>query len=139
MSNKFEVKSSKFKILVAVDLSAFFCYIKTMAMWRSGYAEVCPASRDLAQRDKTLMHYYVYILKSLKNNDIYVGSTANLFKRIALHNQGRVKSTKGYKPWELLEHYEYDSRSEAVQQEKHIKQHQQKELLKKKFGLVPKW
>ena len=84
------------------------------------------------------MHYYVYILKSLKNNDIYVGSTANLFKRIALHNQGRVKSTKGYKPWELLEHYEYDSRSEAVQQEKHIKQHQQKELLKKKFGLVAK-
>ena len=44
MSNKFEVKSSKFKILVAVDLSAFFCYIKTMATWRSGYAEVCKTS-----------------------------------------------------------------------------------------------
>jgi putative endonuclease len=63
---------------------------------------------------------------SLSNNDIYVGSTANLEKRIGLHNKGRVRSTKGYRPWKLLEHYEFDSRSDAVKREMFLKNYQQK-------------
>ena len=84
------------------------------------------------------MKYYVYILLSLKNNDIYVGSTADLQNRIRLHNQGKVKSTKPYKPWKLLESREYTSRSEAATQEMFLKNHQQKKLLKKKYGRVAK-
>ena len=79
------------------------------------------------------MKYYVYILKSLKNGDIYIGSTENLKHRIQLHNQGRVKSTKGYTPWKLLESQEFNSRAEAVKQEKFLKNHQQKEILKKRY------
>lgn len=85
------------------------------------------------------MNYYIYVLKSDKNNDIYIGSTANLEKRIILHNQGKVKSTKAYRPWKLLEYYERNSRSEAMKYEKFLKNHQQKELLKRKYGLVAKW
>lgn len=84
------------------------------------------------------MKYYVYILLSLKNSDIYIGSTANLQNRINLHNGGKVKSTKAYKPWQLLESREFDSRSEAMKQEMFLKNHQQKELLKKKYGQVAK-
>ncbi len=105
----------------------------------SGKARVCLATRDLAKPDKTLMNYYIYVLKSDKNNDIYIGSTANLEKRIILHNQGKVKSTKAYRPWKLLEYYERNSRSEAMKYEKFLKNHQQKELLKRKYGLVAKW
>ena len=85
------------------------------------------------------MNYYVYILRSMKNGDIYIGSTAYLLKRIKKHNVGNVKSTKGYRPWELLEYRKFNSRSKAVKQEKFLKTHQQKEILKKKYGLVAKW
>lgn len=70
------------------------------------------------------MNYYVYILRSLKNNDIYIGSTSNINNRFRLHNLGRVKSTKGYLPWELIESQKFNSRSEAVQRERFLKSHQ---------------
>ena len=79
------------------------------------------------------MKYCTYVLNSLKNNDIYIGSAANLNNRLKLHNSGKIKSTKGYKPWRLLEYYEFDTRSEAVKYEKFLKSHQQKEILKKKY------
>lgn len=67
------------------------------------------------------------------NGDIYVGSTADLDNRLNLHNLGKVKSTKAYRPWELLECRECDSRSDAVRLEKFLKTGQQKEILKKKY------
>ncbi len=75
--------------------------------------------------------FYVYFLKSLKNNDLYIGSTENLEKRFALHNLGKVKSTQFYRPWKILDHEVYNTRSEAVKRERFLKNHQQKEILKK--------
>jgi predicted GIY-YIG superfamily endonuclease len=37
---------------------------------------------------------YLYILKSLKDNKLYVGVTKNLQKRFKQHNLGFVRSTK---------------------------------------------
>ena len=82
--------------------------------------------------------YYVYFLQSSKNNDLYIGSSGNLKERVAAHNAGKVKSTKPYRPWKLLEHEVYNSRSEAVRRERFLKTGQQKELLRKKYGLVAK-
>lgn len=82
------------------------------------------------------MKFFVYILKSLKNNDIYIGSTEDLENRLRLHNAGKVKSTKAYKPWELLEYQEFNSRSDAVKQERFLKTGQQKEILKRKYNLI---
>lgn len=82
------------------------------------------------------MKYYVYVLRSLKNGDIYVGSTDNVENRIKLHNFGKVKSTKAYRPWKLLEHEEYNTRNEAVRRERLLKNHQQKEILKKRYNLI---
>jgi len=78
----------------------------------------------------------VYFLQSLKNNDLYVGSTEDVEKRVALHNAGKVKSTKAYRPWKLLDFEEGESRSVAVKRERFFKTHQQKEILKKKYGLM---
>ncbi len=80
--------------------------------------------------------FYVYILRSLKNGDIYIGSTEDVLVRFSRHNAGKVKSTKGYRPWELLEKREFPTRGEAVQAERFLKTHQQKEILKKKY---PAW
>lgn len=82
--------------------------------------------------------YFVYILKSGTNGDIYVGSTANLRNRLNLHNSGKVRSTKAYRPWELLESREYNSRNNAVKLERFLKTGQQKEILKNKYGHVAK-
>ena len=65
--------------------------------------------------------FYVYILKSLKDESYYVGSTSNLRKRIHRHNKGHSISTKGKKPLVLVYRKEYKLRSEAVREEKRIK------------------
>ena len=79
------------------------------------------------------MKYFVYFLKSLKNNNIYDGSAFDIDKRLKRHNSGKVKSTKGYRPWIILDHKEFNSRSEAMISEKFYKTGQQKEILKNKY------
>ena len=77
--------------------------------------------------------YYVYFLRSLKNGDIYIGSCENVEVRFLRHNQGKVKSTKGYRPWKLLGFEKYATRSEAVRMEKFYKTPEQRLLLKIRF------
>ncbi|MFH1990351.1 MAG: GIY-YIG nuclease family protein [Patescibacteria group bacterium] len=72
--------------------------------------------------------YYVYFLKSLKNGDLYIGSTEDVNNRLKKHNGGKVKSTKFYRPWQLLDIETYNTRSEAVRRELFLKNHQQKEI-----------
>ena len=83
--------------------------------------------------------FYTYILQSTKNRFIYVGSTKNVEKRLVFHNSGKVKSTKAYRPWILLESHKFKTRSEAFKHELFLKTGQQKEKLKIKFGIVAKW
>ena len=82
--------------------------------------------------------YYVYFLKSLKNGDIYIGSTEDVSNRLKRHNDGKIKSTKFYRPWQLLGFEIYSTRGEAIKRERFLKNHQQKEILKKKYGAVAK-
>jgi putative endonuclease len=82
------------------------------------------------------MKYYTYILQSLKNGDLYIGSTADIYSRLQRHNNVGIKSTKPYRPWKLLEYEQYNSRGEAVRRERFLKTHQQKEMLKRKCGVV---
>jgi predicted GIY-YIG superfamily endonuclease len=45
--------------------------------------------------------WFVYIIKSLRYNFIYIGSTNDLQRRLEEHNSGISKSTFPYKPFEL--------------------------------------
>ena len=45
--------------------------------------------------------FYAYILKSLKDQTYYYGSTEDLQDRIKSHNAGKVKYTKGHRPYKL--------------------------------------
>lgn len=66
--------------------------------------------------------FYVYVLRSEKDDDLYIGSTSNLKARIKKHNKGEVRSTKLRKPLKLVyyEAYkaEYDARNREVQLKK---------------------
>lgn len=77
--------------------------------------------------------FYAYLLKSLRNGDIYVGSSNDVHSRLRKHNAGLVKSTKPNRPWRLLKFEIFLTRSEAVQRERFLKTGQQKERLKKMF------
>lgn len=52
------------------------------------------------------MHYYVYILLSLKDRKFYTGFTEDLKNRLSEHAQGKVRSTKDRRSLKLI-HYEY--------------------------------
>ena len=67
------------------------------------------------------------------NNYIYVGSSENIVNRLKLHNQGKIRSTKAYRPWILCETRSHGTRAEAVREETFLKSGQQKELLRKKY------
>ena len=49
-----------------------------------------------------MIEYFVYAIKSVKDNRIYVGMSTNPNKRLREHNGGQVFSTKGFRPWILI-------------------------------------
>ena len=65
--------------------------------------------------------YYSYILKSLKDQSYYYGSTENIIQRLKVHNSGKVRYTKGHRPY-ILHYYEiFNTRQEAMRREKFFK------------------
>ncbi len=74
--------------------------------------------------------YYVYVLKSLKQNRIYVGYSTDLRQRIKTHLLGKVKSTRAHRPWRLVYYEAYLEKKDAVVREKQLKNHRAKEDLK---------
>jgi putative endonuclease len=65
--------------------------------------------------------YYVYVLKSLRDQKLYIGQTNNLIKRIKQHNQGLVKATKKRTPFKLLYYEVSNILEDAIQREKSLK------------------
>ena len=77
--------------------------------------------------------YYVYALKSVKHNRIYIGFTIDLNARLKEHNSGKTKSTKFYGPWDLFYSEELNSRGDARKREKILKSGSGREFLKKRL------
>jgi putative endonuclease len=65
--------------------------------------------------------YFTYVLYSKSHNRFYAGMSADISKRVAEHNAGKTKSTKGYRPWELLFAEEFSTRIEARERELYLK------------------
>ena len=65
--------------------------------------------------------HYVYILKSLKNGQLYKGSTSNLKRRFEEHNSGQSFSTKPYLPWKLVFYAAFETQCLAEDFERYIK------------------
>jgi len=65
--------------------------------------------------------FYVYILQSKKNKELYVGCTNNLKERFKKHNDGLVFSTRSNIPYIII-HYEYFlDKKDAFLREKWLK------------------
>jgi len=77
--------------------------------------------------------YFVYVIRSLTRNYIYVGISDNPDRRIEQHNKGYNRATKPYLPFEILLIEEYSDRLSARTREKYLKSGVGKEYLKDKF------
>ena len=76
------------------------------------------------------MPCYIYVLKSLIKNYIYVGITNNIERRFKQHNSGKEKTTKSYKPFKIILTEKYENRQKARDREIYLKSGCGKEFLK---------
>ena len=86
--------------------------------------------------------WYIYFLKSEKDNSIYIGRTNDIPRRIREHNGGHTSSLKSKRPLTLLGSIECSSLNEAIQLEKEYKKGYKREEIKrifKKNGDVAEW
>ncbi len=60
------------------------------------------------------MPYYVYVLRSLKDGNLYIGMTNNLSRRLYEHNLGYKGSTKSRAPFKLIYKEEYPDRKKST-------------------------
>ncbi len=79
------------------------------------------------------MLYYTYVLKSDKDNKLYIGFTNNLKLRFEQHKKGLVTSTKNRRPLKLIYCEICTERKDATKREGYLKTHYGKMFLKKRL------
>lgn len=77
--------------------------------------------------------WYVYILRSEKNNSIYIGLTNDLKQRLHEHNKGESPSTKFGIPWELEAYVAVNTPEKARRLEGYFKTGSGKAILRKRI------
>jgi len=77
--------------------------------------------------------YYVYILRSIKNNQFYTGSAVDLRKRFSEHNNRKVTSTKGRGPFKLIYYEACLNQKDAFVREKYLKTGMGKRYIKNRL------
>ena len=65
--------------------------------------------------------FYVYVLKSLNDNGLYIGCSKNLKERLRVHTSGLVRSTKNRLPVELIYYEACLDQNDAFRRERYLK------------------
>lgn len=65
--------------------------------------------------------YFVYVLKSLRDNKYYIGQTNDFERRVRQHMLGRVASTKNRRPFRIVGSKMFKTRSESMRMEHQLK------------------
>ena len=74
--------------------------------------------------------FYVYILESIKNRNLYIGYTNDLRKRFEEHNRGLNFSTKPYLPWRLIYYEACLNIEDAKRRERYFKKSEGRKAIK---------
>ena len=67
------------------------------------------------------MQHFDYIIYSQTRDRYYIGSCADLDVRLNRHNAGATQSTKNGRPWKIVFHEDYSSKTEALKREIYLK------------------
>jgi len=65
--------------------------------------------------------FYTYVLKSLKDNKLYIGFSKDLKNRLIEHNNGLVESTKNRRPLKIVYYEASLNKEKAIKREKDLK------------------
>lgn len=65
--------------------------------------------------------FYVYVIQSESDMGLYIGMSSNLRRRVAEHQGGESKSTKGRGPWRLIYYQAYLEKEDALGREVFLK------------------
>lgn len=76
--------------------------------------------------------YCIYVLKSQKDSNLYIGCTSDIEERLKYHNNGKVFSTKNRRPLTLIYQEEHQDKYEAYRKERYYKTPKGKRELKSK-------
>ena len=76
------------------------------------------------------MFYYTYILYSLKDEKLYIGSTSDLKRRVREHNNGSNTSTKPRRPLKLIYYEAHLDKKDAMRRESYFKTDKGKSTIK---------
>ena len=82
---------------------------------------------------------YVYILASKKNGTLYIGSCADLIKRVYEHKQGFVTFTRKYKVHKLVYFEQFEDITHAIKRELQMKAWRRDWKIKLIEDNNPKW
>jgi putative endonuclease len=77
--------------------------------------------------------FYVYVLYSESDHQLYTGYTNNLRRRIEEHNKGKVISTKNRIPFILIYSEACLHQADAIAREKYLKTGMGKKFLKNRL------
>lgn len=81
------------------------------------------------------MYYYVYVLLSEKDGQLYTGYTYDLRERLKLHAEGKVESTKNRLPIKLIYFEGCLNQQDATRREKYLKSGSGKIYLRNRLNL----
>lgn len=76
--------------------------------------------------------YYTYVLL-LSNGDLYKGSTGDLETRLVAHRNGKVQSTKNFRPLKMVLYECYLEKYDAERRERFLKTTEGKRLLRQQI------
>ncbi len=77
--------------------------------------------------------FYVYVIRSKKDGQLYTGSTCDLRRRFREHNNGAVPSTKARVPFEMIYYEVSVNEQDAREREKYLKSGMGKRYLKNRL------
>ena len=78
--------------------------------------------------------HYVYVLRSLKDGNLYTGYTTDLRQRLADHTAGKAPSTRNRRPLQLIYYEAYLLPKDAKAREFFLKSGSGKRLIHKQMG-----
>jgi putative endonuclease len=77
--------------------------------------------------------FYVYVLRSCKDKNLYTGFTNDLKKRFSEHNNGKSLSTKNRIPFEIVYYEACKDEFDAKAREKYLKSGMGKRYIKNRL------
>lgn len=75
--------------------------------------------------------FYVYVLESNRTDQLYIGYTKDIKRRLEEHNCGLNVSTRYHRPWRIIHVEIYINEKDAKRREKYLKTNQGSRLLKR--------